>query len=293
MLNANRIQFFLILISLYLLWPQLGYSYDSYEQNVTAWQEVSRPATSLSGSRMVWHNSANQSDYEWKVFKEGQVIKAVLDKYDEKRAQEKPPFSPQAENLKYFRASLKVDDGWLIGFNHGEFGAALYWFDPSGQKRHKISSHQVVAFFPSSNGILAIEGLAHLSFSYGSIIRITKQSQWQAQKVTLLPEAPRTGAEFKDGRLLLVLSDSLAEYFLKGEHERLKFLEKDGGWLGLYPNSVVLTDDETKAYIGMRQYVTEYDFKRRTLRFLIPDSTFLNKLPADEERSIRNAYGPP
>lgn len=283
--------FFLILISLYLGWPQLVYSQD---QDVSTWQEVTRSPTLESGSRMVWADAANRSGYYWKVFKEGHTVKATLDKGG-KRSHEKPPFTPQAEDFQdiYPYASLKVVDGWLIGFNQGEFGRALYWFDGSGQSRYKISDHQVVAFFSSSDGIVAIEGLAHLSYSYGSIIRLAKRQQWQAEKLTLLPEAPKAGVQLQDGRLLLVLSDSLAEYFLKGDRERLEFLEKDGGWIGLYPNSVVLTDDETRAYIGMRQYVAEYDFKRRMLRFLVPDLSFLNKLDADEEQDIRRFYGPP
>ena len=280
---------FLILIGLFLVWPQLVYSQD---QDVSTWQEVTRSSTPMSGSRMVWWNASNRSGYYWKVFKEGNTVKAVLDK-DAKRSQEKPPFTPKAENLEYAAASFKVDDGWLIGFNHGEFGRALYWFDHSGKSRYKISNHQVVAFFPSSDGILAIEGLSHLSHSYGSIIRITKSQQWKAEKLTLLPEAPYAGVQFHDGRLLLVLSGSLAEYFRKGDRERLKFLEKDGDWAGLYPNSVVLTDDQTKAYIGMRQFVAEYEFERRMLRFLIPNVSFLNKLDAEEEDNIRRAYGPP
>ena len=162
-----------------------------------------------------------------------------------------------------------------------------------GQSHYKISNHQVVAFFPSSDAVLAIEGLAHLALSYGSIVRLTKDPQWQAENLTLLPEAPKAGVQFRDGTLLLVLSDSIAKYYRKGDRERLIFLEKDGGWAGLYPNSVVLTDDETRAYIGMRQFVAEYDFKRGTLHFFVPDSSFLNKLPTGEEEAIRTLYGPP
>ncbi len=283
--------FLLILIGLYLGWPQQVYSYD---QDVSTWQEITRSHTPMSGKRMVWSNAANRSDYEWKVLKEGDTVKAVFGK-DVNRSHEKPPFTPHAENFQdtYPYASLKVDDGWLIGFNQGEFGRALYWFDRSGQSRYKISNHQVVAFFPSSNEILAIEGLAHLSSSYGSITRLTKSHRWQAEKLTLLPEAPYAGVQFLDGRLLLVLSSSLAEYSRKENREILKFVEKDGDWGGLYPNSVVLTNDQTKAYIGMRQYVAEYHFERRTLRFLIPNLSFLNKLDADEEQNIRMSYGPP
>jgi len=282
--------FLLIFISLYLVWPQLVYSYDP---DVSTWLEVPRSPAPDSHDRFVWWNASNRSRYYWKVFKEGHTIKATLDK-EGIRSFEKPLFTPQAEDFqnRYPYASLKVDDGWLIGFNQGEFGHALYWFDRSGKSRYKISSHQVVAFFPSSDGIQAIEGLAHLSFSHGSIIRLTKSHRWRAEKLTLLPEAPKAGVQFRDGRLLLVLSDSLAEYARKADRETLRFLEKDGGWGGLYPNSVVLTDDQTKAYIGMRQFVAEYEFERRILRFLLPDTSFLNKLDAEDEQALRGGCGP-
>ena len=281
--------FLLIFISLYLVWPQLVYPYDP---DVSTWQEVSRPSTPYSDDRYVWGSASNRSKYYWKVFKEGPTVKATLDK-DRKSSQGKPPFTPQAEDFQdlYPYASLKVDDGWLIGFNQGEFGRALYWFDHSGKSRYKISNHQVVAFFRSSDEILAIEGLAHLSTSRGSIIRLRKNKRWQAEKLTLLPEAPYAGVQFRDGRLLLVLSDSLAEYSRKGDRETLKFYEKDGDWGGLYPTSVVLTDDQTKAYIGMRQFVAEYEFGRRILRFLLPDASFLNKLDPEDEL-LRGGCGP-
>jgi len=283
--------FLLIFISLYLVWPQLVYSYDS---DVSTWLEVPRSPAPNSDERFAWVNASNRSRYYWKVFKEGHTIKATLDE-EGISSSEKPPFTPQAEDFqdRYPYASLKVDDGWLIGFNQGEFGRALYWFDRTGQSRYKISNHQVVAFFRSSDGILAIEGLAHLSSSRGSIIRLRKSKRWQAEKVTLLPEAPYAGVQFRDGRLLLVLSGSLAEYARKGDRETLKFHEKDGNWGGLYPNSVILTADQTKAYIGMQQFVAEYEFERRILRFLLPDVSFLNKLDAEEEQDIRGGYGPP
>ena len=45
------------------------------------------------------------------------------------------------------RPSARVDDGWLVGFNKGEFGAALYWFSADGKQNYKISDHQVWEFF--------------------------------------------------------------------------------------------------------------------------------------------------
>ena len=48
--------------------------------------------------------------------------------------------------------SVEVSDGWLIGFNAGEFGAGLWWFSPDGKKRYKISNDQVIGFFETKEG---------------------------------------------------------------------------------------------------------------------------------------------
>ncbi|HKY72882.1 MAG TPA: hypothetical protein VJL88_13265 [Nitrospira sp.] len=275
------------LVAAHFAFPNAVYS---YEQDVDTWMEVSRPAgPRTSGIRMAWEYAANHSKYEWKVFKEGPTVKAVLTK-DDTRAKDRPFFTPQAEGFKDGFTFFRTDDGWLVSFNRGEFGSALYWFDQSGDSRQKISDHQVRAFFPCSEGVLAIEGLAHLTMSFGSIIRITRTKQWEANTVTLLPEAPYAGAMSKDGTLFLVLSGSLAEYSKIGNRETLKLHEKNGDWGTLYPNSLVLKEDEKKAYIGMRQFVVEYDFRRRILRFLIPDESFLNKLPKEQEDRIRKQW---
>ena len=56
--------------------------------------------------------------------------------------------------------SLQVSDGWIIGFNAGEFGAGLWWFSPDGKRREKISEDRVVGFFATDAGLLALEGIA-------------------------------------------------------------------------------------------------------------------------------------
>jgi hypothetical protein len=43
-------------------------------------------------------------------------------------------FVPSAGRLWRVSDCAQVDDGWLVGFNHGEFGAALYWFSKDGNR---------------------------------------------------------------------------------------------------------------------------------------------------------------
>ena len=38
------------------------------------------------------------------------------------------------------RHVLGVADGWLVGFNAGEFGGGLWWFSFDGKRSKRISS---------------------------------------------------------------------------------------------------------------------------------------------------------
>jgi hypothetical protein len=49
------------------------------------------------------------------------------------------PFEPEAgEDRSGERRALRVSDGWIVGFNDGEFGGGLWWFDPEGQSSNRI-----------------------------------------------------------------------------------------------------------------------------------------------------------
>jgi hypothetical protein len=65
----------------------------------------------------------------------------------------------------------------------------------------------------------------------------------------------------------------------------------DAPWGGLYPDSSVLSPDQQKLYIGMRQFVGEFDITTKKLRLFIPSPAFLNKLPKEDEQRIRKQYG--
>jgi len=62
-------------------------------------------------------------------------------------------------------------------------------------------------------------------------------------------------------------------------------------WSGFYPHSSVFLEREQKLYLGMRQFVAEFDLKARKLRLLIPSHQFLNQLPKEEEKRLRKQYG--
>jgi hypothetical protein len=262
-----------------------------YVREVAKWQEVAVPPATNRGEHVVWSYAASYSKHEWRVFTDGKQTCAQLRSTKDSESKERPVFTPKAGRFRGASTFIAVDDGWLVGFNEGEFGAALYWFSDDGKRSFKISDHQIVAFFSLSDGIHAIEGLAHLSVSEGSVIRIarsTKNERWQANPVVKLPFAPYVISVCRDGTMLITLSDSLVSV---GKDHKIDTLLADAPWSSLYPNSSILSRDEQKLYIGMCQFVGEFDLSTKKFRFLIPSRQFLNKLPKDDEQRMRKQYG--
>ena len=88
--------------------------------------------------------------------------------------------------------------------------------------------------------------------------------------------------------MLITLSDRLVA--VTPQHQ-VETLLADPDWIGLYASSSVLTRDERKLYIGMRQFVVDVNLDMRKLRFLIPSERLLNRLPKEQEDRIRQAWG--
>ena len=106
--------------------------------------------------------------------------------------------------------------------------------------------------------------------------------------VAQLPFAPHAVSLRRDGAMLVTLSESLVSM---GSDGKILTWLANAPWRGLYPNSSALTQDETRLYIGMRQFVGEFDIKTKRLRLLIPSKVFLNTLPKQDEERIRRQYG--
>jgi hypothetical protein len=111
---------------------------------------------------MAWFYPANYSRYEGRIFTKGGLQFAQSAEEPPQGDTERPQFASEAGQFRRASAFAAVDDGWLVGFNQGEFGAALYWFSRDGKHSYKISDHQVVDFFSLQDDVYAFEGLARL-----------------------------------------------------------------------------------------------------------------------------------
>jgi hypothetical protein len=166
------------------------------------------------------------------------------------------------------KSVLKVSNGYLVGFYRGEWGGDLFWFSDDGKDCYKISDHRIVQFLIRGNKIYAIEGLAHISSSEGSIIEIKNVGgTWKASEYLTLPLAPEAAAVDQQENFIVITSGSLLKV---NKEARIMTLVEQGFWqYYLYPSSMVIKDDVV--YIGMRKGALKYDLTTGIQRWLLPN----------------------
>jgi hypothetical protein len=226
---------------------------------------------------------ANWSRDEWVVSKAAGRVRAVLsgDLSNEPQA-DRPSFSMSApvggaNDLHEPTQLLSTGDGWLAAYNRGEFGSVLWWYSLDGKTKYQISKSRVNQFIQHKNRIFAVEGLAHMGFSEGSLIELVKRSgKWTATQFVELPGSGLAITVLPDDRFCIATSDMLLAISLE---KHMEILLPNGQWGGLYPNSIAIDADGRNVYIGMRQFVVRYvlgDKEHRT-HVLVPALSFLNK----------------
>jgi hypothetical protein len=181
------------------------------------------------------------------------------------------------EGLAGRRFSTKVVDGYIVAFNAGEFGAGLWWFSPDGKKRDKIAEAWVKGYIPVDDGLLALEGLAHLGSSKGRIIRLvrTPEGRWRSEDLVDLKHAPEVALKRADGSLVVATTDRLLRVI--PAEKKVEVLLENAFWRGLYPNSIATTADGT-VYLGMRHGVARIERTDGSYKvaWLLPNQEFVD-----------------
>jgi hypothetical protein len=154
----------------------------------------------------------------------------------------------------------EVNNGFLIGFNKGEWGGKLYWFSRDGKISYEISNHQILQFFEWNNKLFAIEGLEHLSTTKGSIILIEKlNAKWIAKKYLELPECGYSVDLDAKNNLVIVTSSKLL--YLE-RNKKITTLINNGFWkIHLYPINLLV--DKNSVYIGFTKGVLSYNLNTK------------------------------
>ena len=232
------------------------------------------------------------SPNNWIVYSDKDDVR--VDEILIKKPEDKLPFkiSQSNGNITNIAAPLcglsdveEVDDGYLTGFNRGEYGGELYWFSKDGKKRYEVSGHQIVQFIKRDDKIYAIAGLAHLTTSKGSIIEIEKKKKkWVATEYLKLPTTP-VAIQLDSKGNFIVVTDGINWSFNKAgmcvinatpglfsidRDANIDTLVKAGMWGDyLYPSSMVIQNGVV--YIGMRKGVYKFDLTTKKDEWLLPE----------------------
>jgi hypothetical protein len=234
--------------------------------------------------------AANFSAFEWQVFlqkNEDGSEEVGVASFSEDALDTLPlPFtvpkdSSLDEDAEDFigggRYVTQVDNGFLVGFNNGEWGGSVWWCNPDGSDFYRVSKDQVVGFLHTSVGVIAPQGISHLSISEGSLALFRRDTQgpWISLPFLDLPEAPDAATLEDENTLLLVTTSGLLRVHL--ESKRIQVLFWDQFWWCLYPNSVVVTRPGV-IYIGMRHGVARVQIKEEgpVVDWLLPNMDFVN-----------------
>lgn len=197
--------------------------------------------------------SLNHDSKEYEVFfnAENKVVYRDYDYHRIKGAE--LPFEivrKPEERIKFGgrQVNVKVENGWLVGFDKGEWGGVLLWFNEEGTNYEIICMGNINNIHKVEGHIYVTEGLAHLSMSEGQILKAEKMDgKWHVEKIVDLPSAPYSSSLTEDNCLLIVTSHGL---ILLDDNFEITSLMEEGFWAGyLYPNSILI--DENSVYIGM------------------------------------------
>jgi hypothetical protein len=259
-----------------------------YPDDVSKWVATAPPKL---GTRR--HFRANQdAAHRWVVFlRGGHPLVRLREKGSIYRRQEslpRMPFKVEQGSVKEGLAgewfSTKVPDGWIIGFNAGEFGAGLWWYSPDGKRRYKISRDQVVGFLETEAGLLALEGIAHGFDSLGRIVRLTRGSdgRWRSEDLVDLKGAPEVAVKDGDGSVVVATSDRLLR--VDPTTRKVDILLENAFWRGLYPASMIIAPTG-EVYIGMRHGIAKVERQGTAYKtqWLLPNRKIAEQEPREAE----------
>jgi hypothetical protein len=198
---------------------------------------------------------ANASRHEWQVSLKNDEVK--ISPGSARQTGESLPFKINLEKvgpwLGWVRHVKRVSDGWLVGFNNGEFGGGLLWFSVDGLKHKELARDNVVGFADSSLGVLVLVGLAHLGMDHGKVLQVGEgnEGERQVKVIADLNECPYTFATETPNSVLVVTTKRLVRVLTTGKIEELL----STNYTHLYPNSMTLSKAGT-IHVGMRHFVT-------------------------------------
>lgn len=101
---------------------------------------------------------------------------------------------------------LRVDEGWLVGIDGGEFKGELWLVTAEGKKTVLAKGDNFLGFARTSSGPVVFTGLAHLGSNEGAIHDLVRgdDGTWTPSLRVELPGRPRDWQDV-DGSLVVAM----------------------------------------------------------------------------------------
>jgi hypothetical protein len=159
------------------------------------------------------------------------------------------------EGLGGARKVKPIDGGFLVGFDAGEYGGALWWFGQAGDRRQRLSDENVIGFAELGGVPVAVTGLAHLGMVRGRVLRLGPDTYggWRVAAWVDLAAAAQTFVSETKETLLVQTTSGLMRLTACGDLSVIGNARYDV----LYPNSMAI-DDSGVVTIGMRHFVVRW-----------------------------------
>ncbi len=103
--------------------------------------------------------------------------------------------------------ALRVENGWLVGRDRGEFGGELVFVPDEGEQSFVLKEN-VEDLFKLGERYIAVTGLSHLGIHYGCVygIKPGESGQWVAELWRTLPGAPNSCGKLPSGEIFISTS---------------------------------------------------------------------------------------
>lgn len=103
--------------------------------------------------------------------------------------------------------ALRMENGWLVGSDRGEFGGELVFVPDEGEQTFVLRDN-VDDLFTLGGKTIAITGLSHMTIHYGCVYEIkpTESGQWVAELWRTLPGAPKLCGKLPSGEIFISTS---------------------------------------------------------------------------------------
>jgi hypothetical protein len=192
---------------------------------------------------------ANYSRHEWRVERSDGIT--VYDSaVKEPTGAALPPGFARTKEMRGRTVVQKLGNGWLVGFNAGEFGGGLWWSDESGHAK-KLTDENVRALIPRSEAVLVFTGLAHLGVDEGKIYSFGRNGHSELSLIADIGSEP-SAAVMGDAETVLIATHVGVARLTTAN--KVEYLYRNRAMESLYPNSLV-EDAGGNVVVGMRFYV--------------------------------------